>query len=251
MCFVGWVCTAEGGWSQWVALGICAAVLCAVCDHKKPWGLYKREQSTWTLRQVRVDVHESKWKHPDTLVFPQANTHPYSKKKAGSTYGTWSCTAGRGGSSNPSWFCSRAAWRTPRGCKRAQCRRCQSLECGTWGRNKKTGRAKIRTKVSLSEWERRTAKSLVLFTICHTYMHHRSWHDTDYPLRAISVLLCEAVSGDGPVDGPADPRRLHRLTVLGPPSTLLSNCMWTNDDGCLRSCVLQSTDQQMGEAMHH
>ena len=48
------------------------------------------------------------------------------------TYGTWSCTAGRAGSSSPSLSCSRAEWRTLRGCRRARCQRCQSRGCGTW-----------------------------------------------------------------------------------------------------------------------
>lgn len=81
------------------------------------------------------------------------------------TYGTWSCTAGREGSSSPSWFCSRAGWRTPRGCKQAQCQRCQSLGCGTWD--------KIRNRLSCN---RQTAKkginssiSLIYFKKCSTY----------------------------------------------------------------------------------
>lgn len=70
--------------------------------------------------------------HQNTLTFPQADARPQSEENSKTTYGTWSCTAGREGSSNPSWFCSRAGWHTPHGCRRAQCRRCQSLGCGTW-----------------------------------------------------------------------------------------------------------------------
>lgn len=80
----------------------------------KPFFLWR----PWGFRELRQSVHK------------QTNT------VAKSTYGTWSCTAGRAGSSSPSWFCSRAAWRILRGCKQAQFQRCQSLVCGTWDKMK-------------------------------------------------------------------------------------------------------------------
>lgn len=124
-CICVCVCEATGVRPQSVASGICSDTA-ATKQSRVRVGFQKNKTKPkpfflwrpWGFRELRQSVHK------------QTNT------VAKSTYGTWSCTAGRAGSSSPSWFCSRAAWRILRGCKQAQFQRCQSLVCGTWDRMK-------------------------------------------------------------------------------------------------------------------